>query len=35
MLSKIISEVGLDVNPKVAYSFLIRFLELWGSEELL
>jgi len=27
---KIISELTLEVSPKTAYSFLIRFLELWG-----
>lgn len=27
---KIISELTFDVSPKIAYSFLIRFLELWG-----
>ncbi|MEM2592952.1 MAG: hypothetical protein QXI60_10230 [Thermofilaceae archaeon] len=30
---KAISELTLDVDPKIACSFLIRFLELWGVEE--
>ena len=30
MYQKILSDLSLDVDPSKAYSYLIRFLELWG-----
>ena len=27
---KIIGELDLDIDPAMAYAYLIRFLELWG-----